>query len=107
MPIRTICPDRLLQAGRRPFQLKVQPAQDAIFPFEHPALWQRPVVAMDALTHYMSKLFYPFQLTTDYGRTPAKALDLALKYPLWLTPVAVTVWAAPGLKSEVVKLTLR
>lgn len=65
----------------------VQPDQDEIFPFVHPTPLQRPFVALDALTFYLMKLVYPFMLTVDYGRTPAKALEYALNYPVWIVPL--------------------
>ncbi|MFW6158934.1 MAG: tetratricopeptide repeat protein [Planctomycetota bacterium] len=39
-----------------------------------PPVWQRPLVAGDALTFYLSKLALPVGLVTDYGRTPGVVL---------------------------------
>lgn len=33
-------------------------------------LWQRPIVALDALGFYLIKSVWPFPLAADYGRTP-------------------------------------
>jgi Flp pilus assembly protein TadD len=37
-------------------------------------LMDRPTVAIDALAFYFGKLFWPFGLTVDYGRTPSRVL---------------------------------
>lgn len=48
-------------------------------------LWQRPLIAGDALAFYLSKLLAPVRLAIDYGRTPA----FVLNHPaLWLTGAA-------------------
>lgn len=33
-------------------------------------LWQRPLIALDALLFYLAKLLFPFHLSLHYGRTP-------------------------------------
>ncbi|MGH7178503.1 MAG: hypothetical protein ACREJC_14085, partial [Tepidisphaeraceae bacterium] len=38
------------------------------------ALWQRPIVALDAIGFYLMKLIAPLNLTIDYSRTPARVL---------------------------------
>jgi tetratricopeptide (TPR) repeat protein len=37
-------------------------------------LWQRPLIAGDAIAFYLSKLLLPLHLGADYGRTPASVL---------------------------------
>jgi protein O-mannosyl-transferase len=55
-------------------------------------LWQRPVVAGDALAHHAEKLFVPWNLAVDYGRGPD--VILADKRSLW---VAGSAWLVVGL----------
>ncbi|MBX3405780.1 MAG: tetratricopeptide repeat protein [Phycisphaeraceae bacterium] len=52
-----------------------QRVQDAAALGEMPALWQRPLVAADALCFYAAKLTWPAGLAPDYGRTPAHVLS--------------------------------
>jgi Tfp pilus assembly protein PilF len=33
-------------------------------------VWTRPLIALDTITFYLSKFFWPVTLGTDYGRTP-------------------------------------
>ncbi|MFV1994791.1 MAG: tetratricopeptide repeat protein [Verrucomicrobiales bacterium] len=66
-----------------------QSEPDKIFHFVPPPVWHRPFVAMDALSFYVSKLFYPFMLVMDYGRKPPVAFDLARQFPIWIFPVVV------------------
>ena len=51
-----------------------QRVQEAAVLGEAPALWQRPLVAADALCFYAAKLAWPASLAPDYGRTPAQVL---------------------------------
>ncbi len=58
---------------------QVQPAATVLVPTP---LWSRPLIAGDAVTFYLSKLFLPFTLGPDYGRAP----EVVLAQPwLWLT----------------------
>jgi tetratricopeptide (TPR) repeat protein len=34
------------------------------------SVWTRPVIALDSITFYLGKLFWPADLIPDYGRTP-------------------------------------
>ncbi len=43
-------------------------------------LWSRPLIALDAFTFYIYKLFLPITLTPDYGRTPEYVLSGNLLY---------------------------
>ncbi|MEZ4752565.1 MAG: tetratricopeptide repeat protein [Bdellovibrionota bacterium] len=47
------------------------------FLFAPPPWWQRPLVALDSAGFYLSKVFAPFGLTLDYGRTPASLFHSA------------------------------
>jgi Flp pilus assembly protein TadD len=57
-------------------------------------LWARPLIAGDALTFYIGKLFWPFAMTPDYGRTPAAALAQWWTYIAWIIPLALGTAAA-------------
>lgn len=70
-------------------------------------VWQRPIVAADAVAFYVFKALVPFPLALDYGRTPRAVLDhasrggLAGSALLSLVGVGAVVWAllrppAPG-----------
>lgn len=55
----------------------------------HVPLWQRPLIAIDALDFYLLKLFVPYGLAIDYGRTPSYVLSTWWIYVGWLLPLAV------------------
>src|SRR6202012_806581 len=59
------------------------------------ALWQRPLIAVDALAFYMGKLAWPASLAVDYGRRPAVVIRSHIYYLTWLAPAAVAalLWA--------------
>lgn len=50
-------------------------------------LWARPLIALDALGFYLSKLLYPVWLGPDYGRTPKSILENSWAYLTWVAPV--------------------
>jgi protein O-mannosyl-transferase len=52
------------------------------------ALWQRPLIASDALTFYLWKLICPVNLCIDYGRTPRMVMHQVWIYVSWLVPFA-------------------
>lgn len=52
-------------------------------------VWQRPLIALDALAFYLYKLFVPLQLSVDYGRSPAVVVQQGWIYFTWLVPVAL------------------
>lgn len=55
---------------------------------------QRTFVAGDAIGFYLGKLFWPFDLAVDYGRTPAVALADHAVYIEWLLApsIAAVCW---------------
>ncbi|MBX3414343.1 MAG: tetratricopeptide repeat protein [Pirellulales bacterium] len=67
------------------------------FVFE-PAWWQRPFVALDALTFYLGKLLMPVGLAFDHGRSPQTVLAQWSTYVIWLVPVGLVTLLAwlPG-----------
>ncbi len=61
-------------------------------------LWQRPLVALDALSWYLRKLLWPTSLSFDAGRTPALIFDSGEVYWTWLLAIAAgafLVWKLP------------
>ncbi len=60
-------------------------------------LWARPLLALDAVTHYMVKLILPFQLGPDYGHTPTVAMQEKLWYAMGVLPIglAYLAWSLP------------
>jgi len=59
-----------------------------------PNLLQRLLVALDACTFYLGKLFYPFLLTVNYGRTPGMVLKNPMTPFLLIVPLVIgyLVW---------------
>lgn len=76
-----------------PFILVTQSVQP-VAAYARVPLWQRPFVAGDALTFYMSKLVLPINLAIDYGRRPDVVLRHAMTYAEWLIPAAAAflIW---------------
>ena len=52
-------------------------------------VWQRPLIAADALAFYLYKLFVPLQLSVDYGRSPAAIAQQGWIYFTWLVSAAL------------------
>ncbi|HEX3357449.1 MAG TPA: hypothetical protein VHS31_10800 [Tepidisphaeraceae bacterium] len=62
---------------------------------EHLApIWARPLIATDAMTFYLSKLFWPLKLCMDYGRTPDVAIQSRWFFYSWIVPLlaAIIIW---------------
>jgi Flp pilus assembly protein TadD len=57
------------------------------------ALWQRPLVAADALLFYARKLVWPLGLAPDYGRTPEVSASRPEFLFAWLLPLALGLLA--------------
>ncbi len=53
-------------------------------------LWDKPLIAADAVWHYLVKFFAPVALSADYGRTPALALEQG-RYSWLVAAVAVFI----------------
>jgi hypothetical protein len=57
----------------------------------HQDLLHRPIIALDAIGFYVSKIFFPMNLAVDYGRLPARVISQQLFWPYlfialaWLT----------------------
>src|SRR6185312_3258202 len=52
-------------------------------------LWQRPLIATDALTFYLCKIIFPWRLTYDYGRSPWVAFARGWALWTWIVPAAI------------------
>lgn len=69
-----------------------QPETQAIFV---PPLWQRVLVAGDAVSFYAAKLVFPWTLAPDYGRTPEFVVGQGWSYLTGTVPwlcAAATLW---------------
>jgi tetratricopeptide (TPR) repeat protein len=66
---------------------RVQPASDV----PPPALWARPLIALDATAFYLAKIAFPLGLGVDYGRTPATIFASRAAYWTSIVPVAITI----------------
>jgi hypothetical protein len=59
-------------------------------------VWQRPLIACDAISFYVRKLIYPTPLTIDYARTPDSVLArgpiIWLEFIAPLALLAVAIW---------------
>jgi Tfp pilus assembly protein PilF len=75
---------------------RAQPA--GALAIEHVELWQRPLVAADALLFYLRKLVWPWPLGPDYGRTPSVALESLIGKLAWLGLAAfvAAIYWLPG-----------
>jgi len=77
-----------------PFVIITRLVQPAASIEPAPALL-RPLVALDSVAFYLSKLLWPGRLAADYGRTPQVIMDRGYILWTWLAPVAlafVTWW---------------
>lgn len=53
-------------------------------------LWSRPLIMTDTITFYLKKLFYPVELCSFYGRTPAYVMQEKWFYVSWIIPAVIT-----------------
>ena len=67
-----------------------------------PALWLRPLIALDAIAFYLRQIVYPGTLAVDYGRTPEAALANGWVWWTWIVPVAVAGMLAWKPKRELI-----
>lgn len=90
-----LCPRKLRQLALElgPWLLLTLPvvivtkfAQPAAHHTYLPALWQRFLIAGDAITFYLGKLLLPLTLGPDYGRTPQVVLANGWVYATGLFP---------------------
>jgi hypothetical protein len=59
----------------------------------HVPIYDRPLIAADALAFYLRKLVLPVGLTTLYPHSPSQMLAGRLIWIIWVVPVAVAVFA--------------
>lgn len=57
----------------------------------HTPLWQRPLIAADALGFYAGKLMWPARLGIDYGHRPSLMPHSTWAYADWLIAAAVLI----------------
>jgi protein O-mannosyl-transferase len=57
-------------------------------------IWARPLEAMDAISFYLFKLFWPVGMTIDYGRSPEWLIGHPKVWVIWILPVvlAIAIW---------------
>lgn len=67
-------------------------------PIETAPLWARPLLALDALAHYIVKVVLPFRLGPDYGHTPSAAMQTNMWYAMGVLPLglAYLAWTLPN-----------
>jgi tetratricopeptide (TPR) repeat protein len=53
--------------------------------------WAKPVVAADALSFYLSKIFAPALIGPDYGRSPGFLLGNWWAYATWILPATLAL----------------
>jgi hypothetical protein len=61
-------------------------------------LGQRFLVACDAITFYLGKLFAPIDLVPDYGRWPTKILSLPATHWMWIAPTLLILIALASIR---------
>lgn len=57
----------------------------------HVPIWERPLVAADALAFYLYKILLPVRLSYDYGRAPWVILENHAVWFTWIVPVSIAV----------------
>lgn len=57
----------------------------------HVPIWQRPLVAADALAFYLYKMVLPIRLAYDYGRSPWAILESRLIWFTWMVPAILAI----------------
>lgn len=88
--------------------LLTQKAQGAAHIRAMVPLWTRPLIAADSLAFYLCKLFWPMDLSPDYGRAPDWVMARGLHRYTWILPAVLALlirlspwkrigWVAAGL----------
>ena len=54
-------------------------------------LWERPMVAADALCFYLAKIFYPSPLVADYDHSPRVIFRDGWVYETWILPAIIAL----------------
>ena len=62
-------------------------------PGEADPLWMRPLVALDSLQFYLTKLLWPASLSLDYGRTTASLWQAGAFAWCWILPLLLLAGA--------------
>jgi hypothetical protein len=82
-----------------PIMVIANRAQPAEFVADVP-LWQRPIIAGDAVTFYLGRVLVPLRLAADYGRFPQKVMSSAVVYLSALVPIVLLAWVWRGGRSR-------
>ena len=89
---RAVWPALVLAAVALPGAVEARLVQTA-FATPPAPLWERPLVAADALAFYLYKLVAPVHLSPDYGRRPSAALAHGWLWWTWVFPAIAGVAA--------------
>jgi tetratricopeptide (TPR) repeat protein len=58
--------------------------------------WSKPVVALDSVSFYLSKIFVPILIGPDYGRSPSLVISKWWGFATWIFPalllMAISYW---------------
>lgn len=102
---RALAPWFTIAASMSVLMKFLQPARETA---EIVALWQRPLVALDTVAFYTSKLMWPIGLTIDYGRRPEVVLNAGLTTIVSgaFTLIALTLLAATAVVARSWRSTL-
>jgi tetratricopeptide (TPR) repeat protein len=85
--IRTVLPYLLLALPCLVWTKLCQPASY----LRHIPIWQRPLIAADALAFYLYKLLLPVHLAYDYGRSPWAIFETHWAWFTWIVPVTIGI----------------
>jgi tetratricopeptide (TPR) repeat protein len=66
--------------------LTIQSQETSALANEMP-FWAKPVVALDSISFYLSKLFVPVLIGPDYGRSPSLVISKWWGFATWILPV--------------------
>lgn len=72
-----------------PFIVVAWRTQSMLQVTNHFSFWTRPLLAGDALSFYLSKVFVPLLVGPDYGRSPSVVLSQWWGYATWIFPTVI------------------
>ena len=82
--------------------MAVQPAQAVSVGIP---LWERPLIAADAIAFYLRQLVLPLHLAPFYGRTPASVFASGAAWWTWIVPVIAFAAAIASWRRSLVPIT--
>lgn len=80
--------------------IAAQPQSALAFPPPEVALWKKPIVALDSVAFYLSKLIFPANFSVDYSRTPDFALSPLRLLSITLVPALFLVLVVRAKKNR-------